>query len=365
MNNNNNNILNILRLYRTENIGPVNYRILFNKYGLENSFDFIENIGKINGKKVNIPTLNNIEEEIEKHKEFGSEILTYNGEFFPKSLYDMYDSFPPVLSILGDKSLLKKNLLAIIGTRLPSLQGIQYTKYLCENLGKEGYVNISGFAKGIDTVVHESSLKYGTIAFIPSGINIIFPEINKFLFNNIKNQGLIVTDRPFNQQAMSSNFHLRNKLIGFFAEGILVTEATLQSGTLSTVAFGKKINKPIFSVPGHPLDFRYGGNNYLIQNGGYLVDSYESIIKILKNKCKEKDHFNIFNRPNIDINDKVSDLMRDKIKKLLNYVPISIEDICTYTGYSLGEVNYILLELEILGYVERLFNGHVSYIGKV
>jgi DNA processing protein len=359
MNNNNNlNLLKILRLYRTENIGPVNYRLIINKYGINNSFDFIENIGKINGKKINIPNILDIEKEIEDHAGFGGEILTYENDFFPKDLYNMYNSFPPILSTIGDKNLLKKNLLAIIGTRLPSLQGVQYTKYLCETLGKEGYINISGFAKGIDTVVHESSLKYGTIAFIPSGINIIFPEINKFLFNSIKEKGLIITDRAFNQQATSSNFHLRNKLMGFFAKGIIVTEATLQSGTLSTASFAKKINKPIFSVPGHPLDYRYGGNNYLIQHGAFLVDSAESIIKIVKNKCKEEQ----LSIDNIEINNEVSQLMKERVKSLLSYVPISIEDICIYTGYSLGEVNYILLELEILGYIERLFNGYICMV---
>lgn len=360
---NNKNLHNILRLYRTENIGPVTYRLLVNKYGLNNSFNFINEIGKINGKNIKIPTLEMIDNEILQHENYNSQILTYEDESFPKNLYNLYDSFPPILSVLGNIDLLKKNLLAIIGTRLPSLQGIQYTKYLCENLGKSSYVNISGLAKGIDTIVHESSLKTGTIAFIPCGINVIFPEINRFLFQNIKNEGLIVTDRPFNQQATNSNFHLRNKLMTFFADGIVITEATLQSGTLSTANFAKKINKPIFSVPGHPLDYRYGGNNYLIQNGAYLINSYESIIETLNKKCKEPVFHNI--HINSNINDNVSDTMRNNVKKIINYIPLSIEDICIHTGYSLGEVNYILLELEILGLVERLFNGHVSYISNV
>lgn len=355
--NNNNNLINILRLYRTENIGPITYKLLVNKYG-ENTIDALENILKKEYKVNNIPSVEKIQEEINNHKNINSEILYYGHEDFPNDLYDKYGDFPPILSILGRKELLKKNIVGVIGTRLPSLQGLQYTKYICEELSKEDYVILSGFAKGIDTVAHESSKN--TIALMPCGINIIFPTINKFLYENIISSGLIVTDRPFNQNPISKNFPLRNKLLSLFANVLVVTEATLQSGTLMTCNFAKKINKTIFSVPGHPLDLRYAGNNLLIQQGALLVNNPQIIINHLKNKLKE--HINYINNNDLYINDNVTDNMKINIKKLISIAPISIESICEYTGYSIGEVNYILLELEILGKLERLFNGYVCLI---
>ena len=236
---------------------------------------------------------------------------------------------------------------------------LQYTKYICEELGKENYLILSGFATGIDTAAYESSLKTGTIALMPCGINIVFPTVNKFLYKEIKDNGLIITDRPFNQNPISKNFPLRNKLLSFFADGIVVTEATLQSGTLMTCNFAKKINKPIFSVPGHPLDLRYAGNNFLIQQGASLIDSVQTIIQYYKKNLQESLE-DIYIK-NI-INDNITDKMRENIIKIIGFTPVSLENICEYSGYSIGEVNYILLELEVLGKLERLFNGYVCLV---
>jgi DNA processing protein len=358
-NNNNNNLSHILRLYRSENVGPVTYRLLTDKYGIKNSIEALENMLK--EKKNNIPNMESIYKEIEDHTNINSEILYYDHKDFPKDLYDKYGDFPPVLSVLGNKDLLKKNIIGVIGTRLPSLQGLQYTKYICEELGKENYVVLSGFAKGIDTVAHESSLKTGTIALMPCGINIIFPTVNKFLYKEIKDSGLIMTDRPFNQNPISKNFPLRNKLLSFFVDGVVVTEATLQSGTLMTCNFATKINKHIFSVPGHPLDLRYAGNNLLIQKGATLIDNPKTIMQYLKKNLQESSK-NIYQTT--IINDNVTDKMRENILKIIGFSPLSIENICEYSGYSIGEVNYILLELEILGKLERLINGYVCLINK-
>lgn len=360
-NNNNNELINILRLYRSENVGPVTYRLLINKYGIKNSIEAIENILHKGRQIKNIPTIEAIEAEILNHENINSEILHYNHKDFPKDLYDAYGDFPPILSVTGNKDLLKKNMVGVIGTRLPSLQGLQYTKYICEELGKENYVILSGFAKGIDTVAHESSLKTGTIALIPCGMNIIFPPINKFLYKEIKDSGLIITDRPFNQNATSRNFPLRNKLLSFFVDALVVTEATLQSGSLMTCNFANKINKPIFSVPGHPLDLRYAGNNYLIQKGATLINHPSTIIEYLKGNLKESKE-NLYDNSRYTINENVTEIMRDNIKKIIGFSPVSLESICEYSGYSIGEVNYILLELEILGKLERLFNGHVALV---
>jgi DNA processing protein len=360
--NNNNKLINTLRLYRSENIGPITYRLLVNKYGI-NGIEALEEILKKENKKNNIPNMESIEEEISNHEKINSEILYYDHEDFPKNLYDKYGDFPPILSVLGNKNLLKKNILGVVGTRIPSLQGLQYTKYLCEELGKENYVILSGFAKGIDTAAHEASLKTGTIGLIPCGINIVFPPVNKFLYEEIKKSGLIMTDRPFNQSPISKNFPLRNKLLSFFIDGLVVTEATLQSGTLMTSNFVNKINKPIFSVPGHPLDLRYAGNNSLIQKGAILIDSPKTIINHLRNNLYELPQ-HLYEDSQYTINDNVTNTMREKIKKIIGFSPVSLESICEYSGYSIGEVNYILLELEILGKLERLFNGHVALINQ-
>lgn len=357
--NNNNKLIEKMRLYRTENIGAITYKILLSRYSLEDAVEAAAHMAMMGGKKdLKIPSKKEMEEEIYLHEKIGAEILQEEDEDFPIA---PYRDFPPIISILGDKSLLKKNLIGVVGTRLPSLQGMQYTKYICEFLGEHHYVIVSGFAKGIDTISHESSLKTGTIALLPCGIDVIFPAINMLLYNKIKNQGLLMTDRPLQQQALSKNFPQRNKLLAAICEGVVITEATLQSGSMMTANFAKKIQKPIFSVPGHPLDSRYSGNNNIIKNGGILIEKAETIIEYLKNHLKEeKLHF----LEEFPFDSNVNNYMRNKILQLISFVPTSIEDICIYSGYSLGEVNYILIELELSGGLERLPNGQVSLIVK-
>jgi DNA processing protein len=353
MNNKNNNLVTKLRIYRTENIGTITYKMLINKYGINNVIDTISEIAHINGKKdLNIPSVEDMELEINNHHKIGAKIIQEEDEYFPREILD----FPPILSVLGNQELLTKDIIAVIGTRLPSLQGMQYTKHICEILGNHGYIITSGFAKGIDTITHEASLKTGTIAILPCGINVIFPSVNMFLYNKIQQEGLLITDRPFHQQARAQNFPQRNKLLAALSLGVIVTEATLQSGSLMTANFSRKLKKPVFSVPGHPLDMRYSGNNNIIKNGGILIDKPQTIIDYLHNNLKES----TYTYPlDLHLDSNITPHIRQSILHIISMAPISVEDICIYTNFSLGEVNYVLLELEIIGKLERLSTGQV------
>lgn len=354
--NNNNKLVEKLRLYRTENIGPATYRLLLSKYKLEEAIEGAQHMALMGGKNhLKVPSIQEIEEEMQKHEAVGASIMNESDDIFPKDIKD----FPPILSVLGNIDLLKKERIAVIGTRLPSLQGLQYTKYITEILGQNNYVVTSGFAKGIDTIVHENSLKTGTIAVLPCGIDVIFPSVNMLLYAKIKEQGLLITDRPFGQNAIAKNFPQRNKLLTQLSKGIVITEATLQSGSMMTASFAKKLQKPVFCVPGHPIDTRYSGNNYLIKQGSILIESPETIIEYFKNNLMEDIPLYELTYP---INSQVNDTMRIKVKNLLSSVPIFMEDICIHTGYDLGEVNYILLELELAGVIEKLPNGQVCLV---
>jgi len=357
--NNNNNLIEKMRLYRTENIGAITYKLLLSKYSLQDALEAAQQMAMMGGKKqLKIPTTEEMEEEILLHEKIGAKILEEGDEFFPPVTCG---DFPPILSVLGNITLLKKTLVGVVGTRLPSLQGIQYTKYICEFLGENNHIIVSGFAKGIDTVAHESSLKTGTIALLPCGIDVIFPAINMLLYNKIKDKGLLMTDRPLQQPAISRNFPQRNKLLAAICQGVVITEATLQSGSMMTANFARKMSKPVFSVPGHPLDSRYSGNKNIIKNGGVLIENPATIMEYLKSHLKEDISPSLESFP-LDTN--VNNTMRAKVLQLVSFVPTSVEDLCIYSGYSLGEVNYILLELELGGQLERLPNGKVSFLIK-
>lgn len=350
----NKDLIKKLQLYRTENVGTVTYRTLINKYSPEEAVAKVREMAAHGGKaSINIPSIHAIEQEMFITHGLGAKIIETNINHI---------HYPPILTILGKEELLERQIISGIGTRLPSIQGLQYTKYIVEYLGSKGYVLLSGFAKGIDTQVHESTLKTGTIAFLPCGIDVIFPSVNYILYNKMKTEGLLITDRPLGQQAVVRNFPLRNRYLVLLSKALLVLEAKINSGSIMTGNFALKYKVPLFAVPGHPLDIRYSGNNILIKNGAILLDHPDQVIERINNQDLLKEtSLKSFNIP-FTGDEYVTDTMRRKVILVLNQIPVSLERICEYTMLSLGEVNYIVLELELAGKIERSIDDKISMI---
>lgn len=126
--------------------------------------------------------------------------------------------------------------------------------------------------------------------------------------------------------------------------------------------FALKYKVPLFAVPGHPLDIRYSGNNILIKNGAILLDHPDQVIERINNQDLLKEtSLKSFNIP-FTGDEYVTDTMRRKVILVLNQIPVSLERICEYTMLSLGEVNYIVLELELAGKIERSIDDKISMI---
>ncbi|OED45431.1 hypothetical protein AB836_00835 [Rickettsiales bacterium (ex Bugula neritina AB1)] len=353
-----------LFIFRCGNIGTVTYKMLLKNFGIDGAIEYISQVLKEN-YKYKISSWEDIDKEITNLKNFGGRFITEEDNEFPKN----NDDLPPILSIIGNIELLKKKSVTVIGTRNPSLNGLQYTKYLCRKWREKDLVIISGMALGIDTIAHEENTS-NTIAVLPGGIDIIYPKQNYFLYNDIKNNGLLISSCPFGENVTNRNFPRRNRILAALGNAIVVTEAMKNSGALITTNYGKKYNKKIFSVPGHPLDMRYEGNNILLKNGGYLMDDPQILVdKIFSLSMQEEEEIplissinNIFNK-NISLKDK--EILKKKIFNFLSILPVSINSIIEYTKYPIGDVNYVLTEMEILGEIERYFDNSVSLIIKL
>lgn len=350
-----------LFLFRCTNIGAVTYRLLLNNFGLDGAIAYTESVLKENNK-YKISSWVDIDEEIENTIKFGAKFITKEDEDFPK--INGINDFPPILTVIGNTRLLKKNIITVIGTRNPSLQSRQYTKYLCKKWREKDYVIASGMAIGIDTSAHEENIE-NTIAVLPGGINVIYPKQNYFLYHQIKEKGLLMSSCYFDEQITYRHFPKRNRLLAALGDGIVVTEAMKNSGSLLTASYGEQYFKPIFSVPGHPLDIRYEGNNILLKRGAYLLDDPS----VLMNKISSlllKDNilptFKIKDTINTNIPFKEKENIKRIVKNLLSITPLSIHDLIEYTKFNIGDVNYILMEMEILGEIERTCNGYISLI---
>lgn len=200
-------------------------------------------------------------------------VITIMDENYSPMLKTIKDP-PFVLYGLGNISLLKKlPALSVIGTRMPTKEAKQKVNLIVSPLVKDGWVIISGMAKGIDSLAHYSSLRYHgeTIAVLGGGFHYIYPKQNIELFRQISKTGLVLSEYSPNTSPKPYHFPERNRLISGLSFGTLVIEANEKSGTLITVDQALDQGREVYAVPGSPLIPQTKGCHKMIQDGAKLV----------------------------------------------------------------------------------------------
>ncbi|HKM02523.1 MAG TPA: DNA-processing protein DprA [Bacilli bacterium] len=209
---------------------------------------------------------------------FKGDFITIVDENYPEEFKCIYRP-PLVVFYKGDLSLLNdlSRAITVVGTRKPSEYGLKMATILSSDLVKEQFIIVSGMARGIDAVAHESALSLlgKTIAVLGSGINNPYPKENTELYHNICEQGLILSEYPDLTKPNKEHFPERNRLVAALGRAVLVIEAQLRSGTLITVGASLAQGGDIYCVPG--LATGESGTNRLIKDGAYLVETIEDI----------------------------------------------------------------------------------------
>ncbi len=240
-----------------------------------------------------------IKENLERHIEYmlknNIDIISIVDEEYPKSLRNIYD-FPVSLYCKGNIKILKDKVIAIVGCRDATNYGKNAAKYFSYNIAKQNINIVSGLARGIDSYAHigvicaqieENSAnsinnlkKCGkTIAILGNGLDIIYPEENKKLAQQIlENGGCIMSEYPLGAKPERIHFPERNRIISGISDGILVIEAKEKSGTLITVDFALEQGKDVYAVPGNINSNNSVGTNELIKQGAKMVTNYEEVI---------------------------------------------------------------------------------------
>ena len=193
----------------------------------------------------------NLEKYAEYMQKHEIKMITIFDEKYPQNLRNIYDP-PVVLYIRGNENIINEFSIAIIGSRICSNYGKQVAKQFAYNLSKYNINIVSGLAKGIDTYAHVGTIqaKKTTIAVIGSGLDIIYPEENKQLYEEIiKNNGAIISEYIVGTKPEKLNFPKRNRIISGLSKGILVVEANKKSGTFITVDFALEQGKNIYAIP--------------------------------------------------------------------------------------------------------------------
>jgi len=202
---------------------------------------------------------------------------------YPENLKKI-DNPPLRLFIKGVIKPSDKKALAVVGSRRMSRYGEKVTQKLVAALVKEKITIVSGLARGIDTIAHQTALKAGgrTIAVLGSGLENIYPPENKKLAEEIiKGHGAVVSELPPAQTAVAENFPIRNRIIAGLSLGVLVIEGAIKSGSLITARWAAEQGREVFAVPG-PID-AVGSQAplFLIKQGAKAVETVEDILEEL------------------------------------------------------------------------------------
>ena len=154
----------------------------------------------------------------------------------------------------GNPALAELQAVAIVGARNASAGGRKFARQLSAELSEEGYLVVSGLARGIDTAAHEAAPDGRTAAVIAGGIDNIYPPENAELQKLIGENGLLLTEMLPGAVPRAEHFPRRNRIISGISRAIIVVEAALRSGSLITARLAGEQGRDVFAVPGSPLD---------------------------------------------------------------------------------------------------------------
>ena len=181
----------------------------------------------------------------------------------------------------GNKDLLYKKSIGIVGSRLGTEYGKNMTKYFSKEIALCGIVIVSGLAKGTDSIAHNECIINGgkTIGVLGTGFKYIYPKENMMLIKDmLDREGLIITEYEDEERYDKTHFPIRNRIISGLCNGILVVEAKPKSGTIITVDFALEQGRDVFAIPGNIDSITSMGTNELIKQGAKIVTNYREII---------------------------------------------------------------------------------------
>lgn len=359
-----------IRLARTPRVGPVTFHEMLGHYGsAEAALDALPELARTARLDARAVSAERILREAEALTELGGRFIVVGDEDYPASLAAIADA-PPVLSVVGDASLLARPTLAVVGARNASVNGRRMATRFSAELGHAGRVIASGLARGIDTAAHEAARPTGTIAVLAGGVDIIYPPENEDLYRAIARGGAIVSEAPLGAQPQARHFPRRNRIVSGLSAGVLVIEAALQSGSLITARQAAEQGREVFAVPGSPLDPRARGTNRLIRDGAHLVEDSADVlahlaaVPDLPKPARPAPVAAAKARPQrIDKKQEgPHNPWRDQVIACLGPAPTPVDEVVRRCHVSPAEVAGLLLELELAGRLERHRGNSVSLI---
>lgn len=292
------------------------------------------------------------ERECELSARCGCRVVDFLADGYPPLLREIHDP-PPYLYVHGSLDGIDP-AIAIVGSRRASSYGLMNTERLSNELSAQGFTVVSGMARGVDTAAHRGALKCGgrSIGVLGCGIDVIYPPENRRLFDEMKEQGALVSEFPLGTLPLAENFPRRNRIISGISRGVLVVEAAEKSGSLITAQFALEQGREVFAIPGNINLQSSRGTNRLIKQGAKLVESVADILDELPDRSPQTQP----GRP------RRCELAPEEaaVLALFSREPLHIDEIIATSALTVGEVSAILLRLELKGVITQLPGKHFA-----
>lgn len=358
-----------LRLTLTPGIGPAAIRGLLKQFGLPENI--VSRPGRelaqfVSGAALEALASDTVREAA--HRAMGwaqasdHHVLTLADPEYPAALLEVADP-PPLLYLVGRIELLRREALAIVGSRNATAQGEQNAESFARALSESGLTIVSGLAAGIDAAAHRGGLAApgSTVAVLGTGVNVVYPRRNEELARRIAAQGLLLSEFPLGTGPIASNFPRRNRIISGLSRGCLVIEAAAASGSLITARAAAEQGREVFAIPGSIHSPLSKGCHALIKSGAKLVESAEDVLA----------EFSGFRRSGFASTTAVKAAAPTGdgrpgagLLAHMGHDPVDIEALCQRAGMSAEQVSSELLRLELDGLIASLPGGLYQRLAK-
>ncbi|CAN5209254.1 DNA-processing protein DprA [soil metagenome] len=305
------------------------------------------------GALKNSAVLQKAEKELKLAEKNNIQVLFYKDKNYPKRLKQCYDS-PAILFYKGNCPLEQKRVISIVGTRKITKYGEELTEKIITELAEKNILIVSGLAYGVDIHAHRAALRAGlnTIGVLAHGLDMIYPSAHKSTAEKMLEQGGLLSDFPFGTSPDRENFPLRNRIVAGLCDATIVIESGESGGSMITAEFAINYNRDVFAFPGRVGDLASAGCLKLIKsNKAALIESGNDILlamgwndeKIKSNKNLQKELI----IPDNPDEEKIVSSLRDQGN-------VYIDEICSASGFGMGKVSALLLNLEFSGIVKSL-----------
>jgi DNA processing protein len=344
-------------------MGPVRFRRLEEAFGSATAaMGVVDRWGDVEG--IGTVTAETLSRELSRATKKRDEIMDVLSRSSVRAVIPGDEDYPSGLMSLPDRPFLifvqgafrpvDDLSVALVGSRRPTAYGRAVTERLARELAEAGVTVISGLARGIDGVAHETALKKKgrTIGVLGSGFGNFYPSEHRALATRMAENGAVVTEFPWDAEPLPGNFPRRNRLVAGMSLAVVVIEADIKSGALITAKLAAEQGREVFAVPGSIFSPMSRGPHMLLKDGAKPVEGAEDIIEALEV------FRSMIRRPvapkaeSVVLSDHESTLL-----ERLSLDPVGTDGLATATGLSTGALASALLNLELKGMIKSLPGG--------